>query len=201
MKKHFEIREYTSEDQQKFLKLYLLFGEKKKRSRVLHELRKNNAAKRTWQAGLVGIIGIHLSYLFNSANAVKYSYVFSALPTILVEMLLFTTGVGFAWYKWSCWDYDKKLLQSSKRMALELQNVHKNDKSNAWVMVDGSDNIVGTVALKYENNEGKIGYLTGEDKEQRVDLVKHAFRFGQTNKIEVISKLRHEDSKWSEYSL
>lgn len=199
MKRNFVIREYTNEDQHNFLTLYLLFGERKKQSRVLHELRQNKSAKRTWQAGLVGIIGIHLSYYFNSIGVVN-SFMLSTIPTIFVELLLWTTGVGFAWYKWICREYDSKLLESSKQMALELGNVGKNDKSNAWVLVENNE-ILGTVALRYENNEGKIGYLTGEGTEERMELVKHAIRFGQTNKIEVISKLSHEGSKWSEYSL
>jgi hypothetical protein len=201
MKKNFQIREYTSEDQHQFLTLYLLFGEKKKRSRVMHELRQSKSAKRTWQAGIVGIIGIHLSYYFNSTELLGHSaFALTSIPTVFIELLLWTAGVGFAWYKWICREYDAKLLESSKHMALELGNVHKHEKSNAWVLTDGNG-ILGTVALRYENNEGKIGYLTGEGKEERVELVKHAIRFGQTNKIEVISKLSHEGSKWSEYSL
>jgi hypothetical protein len=192
-----EIREYTSQDQLKFKKFYITIESKKKKTRVLHALQKSQSAKRTWQAGLVSILGLHFSHLLKA----KLSLVLSTIPTILVELFLWSAGVGFVWYKWISKEYESKVQQATENMAKELANIQNIPKSNAWIMVNEDDEIVGTVALKYENGEGKLGYLTGEESRNRLLLVQNAIRFGRTNNIQVISKWGHEDSKWSESPL
>lgn len=192
MKKGFEIREYTSQDQQSFKKFYSTIENKKKQSQVLHALVQSQRAKRTWQAGIVGVIGIHMSQWIHGQLS------FSSIPTIFLELILWSTGLGFVWYKLLCREYENKVRQAIERIPNELASIQKNEKSNAWVMVNNENEIVGTVALKFENGEGKIGYLTGQESQTRLQLVQNAFRFGRTNKIQVISKWGHEDSKWSE---
>lgn len=190
-----EIREYNSQDQEKFKKYYIASETKKKKTSALHALQKSQSAKRTWQAGLVGILGLQFSEL------TKASSVLSTMPTVLVELILWSAGVGFFWYKLLCKEYENKVRQATDDIVKELADIQSNTKSNAWIMVNDADEIIGTAALKYEKGEGKLGYLTGEESRNRLLLVQNAIRFGRTNKIQVISKWGHEDSKWSESPL
>lgn len=189
-----QIRQYTNADQEKFKKYYLATELKKKQSRVLHALQKSQSAKRAWQAGLVGILGLHYSSLGTIST---FS---TTLPTILIQVVLWSAGVGLVWYQWLCKTYGDKIRLATDRIAKEFAEIQNNRKSNAWVMVNEKDEIIGTVAFKCVNEEGQIGLLTGEKAEQRQLLVQNAIKFGRTNKIQVISKW-DQDSKWSESPL
>lgn len=191
MNKDAEIREYDPKYQRQFKQFYLDMEYKKRTSRVLHALRQRSSAKLSWQAGLVGILGIHLS---------QYSFL-SAKHTMLlmVELLLWSAGIGVLWFKKIGQEYDDELNKTCQHMASELAAIRKSEKSNAWIMVKQGQ-IVGTVAFKHETGEGKIGYLTGIDPQIRLLLLKNAFRFGRTINIDIISKWKH-DMKWSESAL
>ncbi|KAI7908197.1 uncharacterized protein BX663DRAFT_528691 [Cokeromyces recurvatus] len=184
------IREYTPNDQDKFKKFYIDIESKKRTNRVIRALKQRTVAKRTWQAGMVGILSIHLTQFLNLSITIKKT------TLMIIEMLLWSAGIGVVWYKWICQEYNDELKRISERMATELSHIQNNGKSNAWMM-ERNGNIMGTVALKYEKGEGKIGYLTGLNSQIRLKLVQHAFRFGRVNKIEVISKWK-DDLKWSE---
>ncbi|RCH92175.1 hypothetical protein CU097_013368, partial [Rhizopus azygosporus] len=82
-----------------------------------------------------------------------------------------------------------------KKKADEMVDVLKSKESHCWIMENGKD-IVGTVILKCDQREGKIGYLTGVNSEIRRSLVKNAIQFAKSNKIEVISKW-DESTKWT----
>ncbi|KAG2196821.1 hypothetical protein INT47_002748 [Mucor saturninus] len=189
-----EIRQYTTRDQEKLKKYYLATELQKKQTRVLHALQKSQSAKRAWQAGLVGIFGLHYTSL---KAASSFS---TTLPTILFQVVLWSAGVGLVWYQWLCKKYGDKVRLATDTIAQALAEIQNNPKSNAWVMVNDKDEIIGTVALKCVNGEGQIGLLTGEEARQRQMLVQNAIRFGRTNKIQVISKW-DQDSKWSESPL
>ncbi|KAI7881719.1 uncharacterized protein EV154DRAFT_545573 [Mucor mucedo] len=183
-----EIRQYTTRDQEKLKKYYLATELQKKQTRVLHALQKSQSAKRAWQAGLVGIFGLHYTSL---KAASSFS---TTLPTILFQVVLWSAGVGLFWYQWLCKKYGDKVRLATDTIAQALAEIQNNPKSNAWVMVNDKDEIIGTVALKCVNGEGQIGLLTGEEARQRQMLVQNAIRFGRTNKIQVISKW-DQDSK------
>ncbi|KAI8097946.1 uncharacterized protein B0P05DRAFT_522688 [Gilbertella persicaria] len=188
-----KIREYTTADHQRFKQFYLSMENKKKQGQVLHALRQRASAKRVWHAGLVGILGIHLSQFMQSISIKNTLFLVS-------ELLLWSAGVGIVWYRWISQEYEARLANICEHMATELNGIQKNEKSCAWVM-EKDDQIIGTVALKYEGGtEGKIGYLTGLDPQIRLKLVQNAIRFGRTNKIDVISKWQ-DDLKWSESAL
>ncbi|KAI8373923.1 hypothetical protein EDC96DRAFT_562657 [Choanephora cucurbitarum] len=186
-----EIREYTSTDRHRFKQFYLTMETEKKQSRIIHALRQRKSAKRVWHAGIVGILGIHLSNFMQSSISIK------STSLMLLEMILWSAGVGLVWYRWISQEYEQRLASICERMATELSGIQTNDKSCAWVM-EKDNQIIGTVALKYEGGkEGKIGYLTGLNPQIRLKLVQNAIRFGRTNKIDVISKWQN-DLKWSE---
>lgn len=187
MDKDTEIREYEPTDQAPFQQFYMEMQSKKRTSRVLHALKQRSSARRTWQAGLVGILGIHFSR-------------HSPALWLIAELLLWSAGVSVLWFKWIGQEYDAELQKTCQHMAAELARIRKSEKSNAWIMTDRQGSIVGTVALKYESGEGKIGYLTGADPQIRLLLLKNAFRFGRTINIDVVSKWK-DDMKWSESAL
>jgi hypothetical protein len=182
------LREYQPEDQDNFKQFYISLENKKKTSRVLHAIQQRSSAKRTWQAGIVGILGIHISQW--SATLLK------STTLVILEILLWSAGVGLVWYRWISQQYDKAIVEACEHIVNELGSMKKNEKSNAWV-AEKDGQLVGTVALKYEQGEGKVGCLTGLDSQTRLMLVQNAIRFGRTNKIEVISKWQNE-TKWSE---
>ncbi|KAG2215933.1 hypothetical protein INT46_004189 [Mucor plumbeus] len=191
MDKDTEIREYEPRDQAQFKRFYFDMENKKRTSRVLHALRQRSSAKRTWQAGLVGILGIHLS---------QYSLLSTKHTLLLItELLLWSAGVSILWFKLISQEYDTELDKTCQHMTNELATIRKSDKSNAWIMTKQGQ-IIGTVAFKYDSGEGKIGYLTGIDPQIRLLLLKNAFRFGRTINIDVVSKWKH-DMKWSESAL
>ncbi|KAI8091686.1 hypothetical protein BDF21DRAFT_332150 [Thamnidium elegans] len=182
-----QIREYTSQDQQRFKQFYITTENEKKHARVLNGLYQSQGTKRTWQAGIVGIFGIHITQWLKTPSL--------PLPLILIELMLWTAGVGFFWYNWLSRDYKKHVQQSVERISTGLLAIAKTEKSNSWVMENNKGELIGTVALKYENGEGKIGYLTAERKQDCKELVQNAFKFGRANKIRVISKWQERDSK------
>jgi hypothetical protein len=185
------IREYQPEDQENFKRFYVSLENKKKRTRVLHALQKRTSAKRAWQAGIVGVLGIHLSQWAKSATVLK------STTMLILEILLWSAGIGFVWYRWISREYDTALVKACEHIATELGSMRKSEKSNAWV-AEKDGQLVGTVALKYEDKgEGKVGFLTGLESQTRLMLVQNAIKFGRTNKIEVISKWQNE-TKWSE---
>lgn len=186
MDKDTEIREYEPADQAQFKQFYVEMQSKKRTSRVLHALKQRSSARRTWQAGLVGILGIHFS---------RYNHTL----WLIAELLLWSAGVSVFWFKWIGQEYDAELEKTCQHMATELAKIRKSEKSNAWIMAK-QGKIIGTVALKYESGEGKIGYLTGVDPHVRLLLLKNAFRFGRTINIDVVSKWK-DDMKWSESAL
>ncbi|CAO0803065.1 unnamed protein product [Mucor circinelloides] len=186
MDKDTEIREYEPTDQAQFKQFYVEMQSKKRTSRVLHALKQRSSARRTWQAGLVGILGIHFS---------RYNHTL----WLIAELLLWSAGVSVFWFKWIGQEYDAELERTCQHMATELAKIRKSEKSNAWIMTK-QGKIIGTVALKYESGEGKIGYLTGVDPQIRLLLLKNAFRFGRTINIDVVSKWK-DDMKWSESAL
>ncbi|KAL9551734.1 hypothetical protein PS6_004848 [Mucor atramentarius] len=118
---------------------------------------------------------------------------------LVAELLLWSAGVSVFWFKWIGQEYDAELEKTCQHMATELAKIRKSEKSNAWIMTK-QGKIIGTVALKYESGEGKIGYLTGVDPQIRLLLLKNAFRFGRTINIDVVSKWK-DDMKWSESAL
>ncbi|GAA5799495.1 hypothetical protein HPULCUR_004911 [Helicostylum pulchrum] len=185
-----QIREYTSQDQQRFKQFYIATENKKKHARVLKDLYQSQGTKRTWQAGIVGIFGIHITQWFKTR--------YLPLPLILIELMLWTAGVGFFWYSWLSRDYKRHVQQSVERISTGLLAITKIEKSNSWVMENSKGELIGTIALKYENDEGKIECLTAKRKQDYRELVQNAFKFGRANKIQVISKWQGQDSKWSE---
>ncbi|KAI8372450.1 hypothetical protein BD560DRAFT_482817 [Blakeslea trispora] len=177
-----EIREYTSTDQQRFKQFYMAMEAEKKHSRVIHALKQRKNARLVWHAGIIGILGIHLSKFMGLPISIR------GVSITLLEMFLWSASVGLVWYRWIGQEYEHRLSSICEHMATELNEIQKNDKSCAWVM-EKNDRIIGTVALKHEEGtEGKIGYLTGLDPQIRLKLVQNAIRFGRTNKIDVISK-------------
>ncbi|KAI8637682.1 hypothetical protein BD408DRAFT_478020 [Parasitella parasitica] len=191
MDKDTEIREYESKDQHELKRFYLDMESKKRTSQVLHTLRQRSSAKRTLQAGLVGILGIHLS---------QYS-IFSVKHTalLMVELLLWSAGLGVFWFKIIGQEYEAALNKNCQQMTDELAAIRKSEKSNVWIMTK-QGHIIGTVAFKHESGEGKIGFLRGIDPQARLLLLKNAFRFGRAINIDVISKWK-DDMKWSESAL
>ncbi|KAI9483231.1 MAG: hypothetical protein EXX96DRAFT_599740 [Benjaminiella poitrasii] len=176
------IREYTSNDQEIFKRFYINMETKKRTNQVLRALKQRTSAKQTWQAGMIGILSIHLTQILKLSITLKHA------TLIMAETLIWSAGVGIVWYKWICQEYNNELKRTSEHMAIELSNIQTNEKSNAWIM-ERDGEIVGTVALKYEKGEGKIGYLTGLDSQIRLMLVQNAFRFGRVNKIELNTQL------------
>lgn len=185
------IREYQFEDQENFKQFYVSLENKKKTTRVLHALQKRTSAKRAWQAGIVGILGIHLAQWTKPANIVK------STTMLFLKIFLWTAGVGLIWYYWISPEYDTTLVKACEHIVTELGSMRKNEKSNAWV-AEKDGQLVGTIALKYEGKgEGKVGFITSLDSQTQLMLVQNAIKFGRTNNIEVISKWQNE-TKWSE---
>lgn len=198
-----KVAEYNVKDEEKLKEFYLLNENKKRTSRILHALKKNQSAKRVWQAGIIGLLGMHVT------QWMKFQFTWKNTSLFLLELLLWSTGISIVWFRKLRQDYSEELIQSSERVTKEFESILKardnksSSNNNAWVMKKEDDNtIVGTVAFKFdqETKEGKIGYLTGVDKQVRLELLQHAFQFGKEHHIKVISKWRHDtlDLKWSE---
>ncbi|KAI8882349.1 hypothetical protein K501DRAFT_285929 [Backusella circina FSU 941] len=170
------IRKYESPDQQKFKDFYISINKKDEQKRVIQALQQHKIAKRSWQAGLVGILGVFASQEHHN------------IGLLITELAVWSFGVGFVWYKWLKREYEHNLQETCHAMASELNQVIQQTKSCAWVM-EGNGDIMGTVALKFDHDkEGRIGYLTGLNSRIRLLLVQKAIRFAKENQIEVISK-------------
>ncbi|KAI8992040.1 hypothetical protein BDF20DRAFT_812912 [Mycotypha africana] len=179
------IREYSLDDQEKFKQFFYAVEGAKKKKRVMQSLKHNSAAKVMLEAGIAGILGIQAPKLM------KMTALLRDTALTLIGMTLWGAGVGILWYYLLCREYSNDLTKATERAVSDLRNIRSNEKSNAWVM-EKDDKIVGTVALKYENGEGKVGYLTASKPEDRLNLIQTAFKFGRTNKIKVISNWKND---------
>lgn len=193
--KQFEICEYKDE-QQRFKDFYLTMQNKSKTTRVLQALKHNKNIRNIWQAGLVCILAIDISQWRQLAISLKHSSI------LVLSALLWSTLVGVSGIQWIRKRYDQELTHTCDTMAKELGQIRANENCNAWIMTN-DDQIVGTVAFKLEKNEGQIGYLTGLDSDVRLKLVQHAFNFGKSKGVKVISRLKQAtfDSRWSDKPL
>jgi hypothetical protein len=191
--KQFEICEYK-QDQQRFKEFYVDMQTKRRTSRVLHALRYNKGTKTIWQAGLVCILGIYISQWKQLPFSLKHS------SFLVVGGLVWSSIVGIIGFQYVGHQYDEELLSTCETIADKLGQIKSGDKSNAWIMTNNDDHVVGTVAFKVEGDEGQIGYLTGLDSNIRLQLVQHALNFGKSKDIQVISKWKQAtfESKWSQ---
>lgn len=172
------IREYENSDLNRAKEFYINMENEKRQERIIRYLKKKRAVRQSWQWGIMGLVGLQLMRR-------------TSWSTMFIEMTIWTTSIGLIWYLHIHDEYKKEI----KKQADEMVDVLKSKESHCWIMENGKD-IVGTVILKCDQREGKIGYLTGVNSEIRRSLVKNAIQFAKSNKIEVISKW-DESTKWT----
>jgi hypothetical protein len=177
-----DIREYQSKDKEALKSYYIGMCKKKQTSRVFHALKRRKPAQLTWKAGLVGFVGVFL---------MQHHF-----WLLILELILWSMAVGYLWYRWITIEYVQYTEKACRAMVMQFNDMEaNNEKSCAWIMEEQGV-IVGTVALKYHQGEGQVGYLTGVDSRSRLMLVQKAIQFGRTNNIQVISKCGN-DTKWT----
>ncbi|PHZ15599.1 uncharacterized protein RHIMIDRAFT_234940 [Rhizopus microsporus ATCC 52813] len=172
------IREYENSDLNRAKEFYINMENEKRQERIIRYLKKKRAVRQSWQLGIMGLVGLQLMRR-------------TSWSTMFIEMTIWTTSIGLIWYLHIRDEYRKEI----KKQADEMVDALKSKESHCWIMENGKD-IVGTVILKCDQREGKIGYLTGVNSEIRRSLVKNAIQFAKSNKIEVISKW-DESTKWT----
>ncbi|KAI8987086.1 hypothetical protein BDB01DRAFT_842491 [Pilobolus umbonatus] len=149
---------------------------KNKRQKIMSMLKRTHV-KRTWQAGIVGILSIHLSQLVRSMTP--------SLFTIVSQVIAWSAGITLVWYQWMNHEYTQQWKQSYHTMATALSHIHDNDKSAAWIL-EKNGVWLGTALLKYEDEEGRLWYLLNDPKHEP-SLVREVFRFARENKIKTLN--------------
>ncbi|KAF7720843.1 hypothetical protein EC973_005911 [Apophysomyces ossiformis] len=174
------IRPFTDEDCSQVQRLHLEQAKKNESKYLLQTLCQRSSARRTWQAGLVGLAGVQVSQVVRTGQ--------SSVMLMILEMALWSAGVGLAWSFWIRNEYWRKAQQQSKQMTNDWMGIKKKSKSNVWVMVRNSSEVVGAVALRCEDGEGKIQSLTGAESKIELALVQNAIQFARQQGIKVITK-------------
>ncbi|KAG0184981.1 hypothetical protein DFQ28_010154, partial [Apophysomyces sp. BC1034] len=169
------IRPFTDEDSSSVQQLHLEQAKKNETKYLVQALFQRSSARRTWQAGLVGLVGIQVSQVVRTGQ--------SSVMMMILEMALWSAGVGLAWSVWIRDEYWRQTKQQSKQITEDLKVIKNSAKSNAWVMVHSSDEIVGAVGLKCEDGEGKIQSLTGAGSKIELALVQNAIQFARQQGI------------------
>ncbi|KAI8143156.1 hypothetical protein BJV82DRAFT_515268 [Fennellomyces sp. T-0311] len=180
------IREYECKDELAVQRLYWETAQQHRTRQILETVTKRRNARRTWQAGLVGLLSLH--FASNKGRAL-----------LLLELALWSAGVGVGWYMWIRNEWQQVVTRRSAHMASLLKDIKDGDaKNNAWVM-EQKDGIVGAVALQYEQeeHEGRIRNLTGVESRIELALVRTVIQFARQQGIQVIAK-SGDDAKWSE---
>lgn len=172
-----KIREYRTEDRSAVCAVALAQSRRGETKRTLMSVWKSSGARWTWQAGVVGLVGLHWSsHSTNNATA----------ATFLVELLLWSAGVGLSWFWWLKWHGQNRTQALCQRIVETLET-----SSHAWVMEKDGQVIVGSVALQLQEEdgeEGRIRGLTGVDSRIELALVQSAIQFARRNNVRVITK-------------
>ncbi|KAI8393847.1 uncharacterized protein BYT42DRAFT_596508 [Radiomyces spectabilis] len=179
------IREYQPSDAGGIRELYAERAHQLRRKQVLQSVITETAPRRFWQAGTVGILGLHMSQTLREQSSVM---------TLLVELALWSAGLGFAWYLWLNSKYQRSITARSYSVVNDFSNQRLKSKSNAWVMVEGNK-VIGAVMLSFEGGEGRIRSLTGGKSQIELPLVQTAILFARQNKIQIacLSRLTYLD--------
>ncbi|KAI9268883.1 hypothetical protein BDA99DRAFT_557668 [Phascolomyces articulosus] len=190
------IREFQSGDEDAVRQLYWETAQQHRTQHIIETLLKRQGVRRTWQAGLIGLLSLHL--------ATKEA----GRAFLMLELALWSTGVGIGWYIWIRNEWQKQVKKKSLWMAEQLRHIQQSDtKNNSWVMETDVDDekekekkrLLGAVALEYqqEEHEGRIRILTGVESKIELALVRTVIQFARHQDIKVIATSGN-DAKWSE---
>ncbi|KAI9494448.1 hypothetical protein BDB00DRAFT_761845 [Zychaea mexicana] len=173
-----QIREYDCGDEDAVRQLYWETAQQHRNRHILDALLRRRGARRTWQAGLVGLLSLHL------AND-------SGRALLMLELALWSAGVGVGWYMWIRNEWQRQVAKHSAWMAERLQEIKQSHaKNNAWEEHKKKNELVGAVALEYqqEEHEGRIRNLTGVESKIELALVRTVIEFARRQDIKVIAK-------------
>ena len=174
------IREYQSSDQDAVRKLYLEQSQRTEGRRVVNRVIRHSTARRSWQAGIVGILSLQLTPVLTHRAAV-------------IAMAIWSAGIGLTWFLWLRERDRRQALEESERMAKHLTEIHEQEGYNkVWVMQDNSQGLVGAVGLEYvsEEGEGRIWNLTGVESRIQLALVQKVIQFARQSDIAVLVEMK-----------
>lgn len=175
------IREYQSSDLDAVRKLYLEQSRRTERRRVVNSVIRHSTARRSWQAGIVGILSLQLTPVLTHRAAV-------------LAMALWSAGIGLTWYFWLLERDRRRALEESQRMAQQLADIHEQQEgyNKVWVMTRDNQGLVGAVGLEYvsEEGEGRIWNLTGVESRIQLALVQKVIQFARQSEIDVLVEMK-----------
>ena len=198
------IREYKIGDEDAVRQLYWETAQQHRNRHIIDTLLRRQGVRRTWQAGLVSLLSLHLATTKGTGGR----------ALLMLELALWSCGVGMGWYMWIRNEWQNQVKKRSIWMAERLQHIQQSDtKNNAWVMEadqeeddEGKEKegkkkskLIGAIALEYqqEEHEGRIQNLTGVESKIELALVRTVIHFARHQDIKVIATCR-DDAKWSE---
>ncbi|KAJ8652061.1 hypothetical protein O0I10_012335 [Lichtheimia ornata] len=177
------IREYQPSDQDAVRKLYLEQSQRTERQRVVSSVIRHSTARRSWQAGIVGILSLQLTPMLTHRAAV-------------IAMALWSAGIGLTWFFWIREQDRRRAFEDSQRIANHLATLHEQQQegyNRVWVMMqDNTQGLVGAVGLEYvyEEGEGRIWNLTGVESRIQLALVQKVIQFARQSDISVLVEMK-----------
>lgn len=188
------IREYQSSDCEGVRRVYLERARRQERRRVIREfMQKSSSLRRTWQAGVVGLLGLQLSNYWLRQEDPTTSANNSAAAVFMMRMALWSAGVGLAWYIYMRERYWQRVREECDKFVEELASNKK-----MWVMEDEQGTIVGCIGLFVEEDEGRIRSWIGVESRIELALVRNLIQFARDNNVRVLATKCGDDAKWSD---
>ncbi|KAI9315194.1 hypothetical protein BX666DRAFT_2028773 [Dichotomocladium elegans] len=185
------IREYQSADADAVKAIFIQKSRRTEFKRVAKAVFYHKTARRTWQAGIVGLLSLQLRLMLTHRK--------SALA-----MCLWSAGVGLGWFFWLRSQDRKRVSKEYSTMVdrfREIQHtstdITSDKKNHVWVMEDDTTGpldqkvVVGVVGFQYDEDdqEGRIWNPTGIEPRIELALVKTAIQFARDHQINVLTQV------------
>ncbi|KAI9302979.1 hypothetical protein BJ944DRAFT_269096 [Cunninghamella echinulata] len=199
------IEEYKP-TQKKWIELFC--SEYYNKNRYQHIFKKITVqCKRLWSYGIVVIVahafGGHSLWRPSSSFITYFNATTSTTNTLVIELTIWSAGVGMACYVWLSQLYIKKIKEKTTLILDAIQQAQQEPKSNIWVMKDKKEEnkIIGLAILNYRkededddsNNKKSVvdeGQIQVFATESRIELalVQNAMQYARQQDIKVVTR-------------
>ncbi|CAO3636390.1 unnamed protein product [Cunninghamella echinulata] len=162
--------------------------------------------KHLWSYGIVVIVahafGGHSLWRPSSSFITSFNATTSTTNTLVIELTIWSAGVGMAYYVWLSQLYIKKIKEKTALILDTIQQAQQEPKSNIWITMDKKEEnkIIGLAILNYKKEDGDDddnkksvvdeGQIQVFATESRIELalVQNAMQYARQQDIKVVTR-------------
>ncbi|SAM03917.1 hypothetical protein [Absidia glauca] len=148
--------------------------------------------KKWWSYGVVAIVAHlytgHGLWTFTTPWLTKIPT--ASTPVFLVELTVWSMGLGIAWYAWLSHLYGSQVNERIRKLAGDIDQAHRQPHTNVWLMKDTkSTRVLGVVILNCDGGaeEGQIK-VAAMGSRIELALVQRAIQFARQQGIKVVTQ-------------